>query len=162
MKKIRGVAMKPITSTIITSAGTYYGYYVFEGFAADAELFGKPTINSDTKDMSYLLGAVLRGDCQRWALETKLRVLVFLLMARLHSRPLTEIFLYGSCTLWERGATTKNTAETHNTSSQIKIGNNLSRDFHELKGSRQGHKRAAGNIKAYMNPCLEAASSSNL
>ena len=49
-----------------------------------------------------------------------------------------------------------------NTSSQIKIGNNLSRDFHELKGSRQGRKRAAGNIKAYMNPCLEAASSSNL
>ena len=71
MKKIRGVAMKPITITIITPAGTYYGYYVFEGFAADAELLGKPTINSDTKDMSYLLGAVLRGDCQRWALETK-------------------------------------------------------------------------------------------
>ena len=40
--------------------------------------------------------------------------------------------------------------------------NNLSRDFQEYKGSRQGHKHVAGNIKAYINPCLEAANSSNL
>ena len=24
-----------------------------------------------TKDISYLMGAVLRGECQRWALDTK-------------------------------------------------------------------------------------------
>ena len=63
----------------------------------------------------------------------------------------------------ERGdylAYSRNTYQ--NTSSQIKIGNNLSRDFHEFKGSRQGHKRAAGNFKAYINPCLEAANSYSL
>ena len=39
---------------------------------------------------------------------------------------------------------------------------NLSGDFQEYKGSRQGHKRVAGNFIAYINPYLEAANSSNL
>ena len=49
-----------------------------------------------------------------------------------------------------------------NTSSQIKSEGKLSREFHEFRGSRQGHKRAAGNFKAYINPCLLAANSTNL
>ena len=38
----------------------------------------------------------------------------------------------------------------------------LGRQFREYKGSRQGHKRAAGNFKSYINPCLTATNSSQL
>ena len=41
----------------------------------------------------------------------------------------------------------------------MKQDGKLSREFRELKGSRQGHKRASGHFKAYINPCLTAANS---
>ena len=49
-----------------------------------------------------------------------------------------------------------------NTVSQFKQDNMLGREFREYKGARQGHKRAAGHFKTYINPCLVAANSSNL
>ena len=38
----------------------------------------------------------------------------------------------------------------------------LSREIREWKGARQGHKRAFGNFKSYINPCLTTADSSDL
>ena len=117
-----------------------------------------------TKDMSYLLGAVLRGECQRWAIDQKSTCfgVSFDGQAAFPSvdRDIQVRELYSA---GERGDYLKYSRNTYkNTSSQIKIGNKLSREFHEYRGSRQGHKRAAGNFKAYINPCLEAANSSDL
>ena len=44
----------------------------------------------------------------------------------------------------------------------MKQDGKLSREFREYKGSRQGHKRATGHFKTYINPCLTAANSSQL
>ena len=49
-----------------------------------------------------------------------------------------------------------------NTICQMKQGQLLSRKIQEERGSRQGHKRAAGHFKTYINPCLESANSSGL
>ena len=49
-----------------------------------------------------------------------------------------------------------------NTLCKMKEGGQLSREIREYRGSRQGHKRAAGHFKSYINPCLEAANSSKL
>ena len=38
----------------------------------------------------------------------------------------------------------------------------ISREFREEKGTRQGHKRAAGNFKTYINPCLISSNESKL
>ena len=38
----------------------------------------------------------------------------------------------------------------------------LGRQFGEYKGSRQGHKRASGHFKFYINPCLTAVNSAEL
>ena len=117
-----------------------------------------------TKDMSYLMGAVERGECQRWALDNKITCfgVSFDGQAAFPSvdRDIQVRELY---TVGERGDYLEYSRNTYqNTASQIKIGTNLSREFNEFRGSRQGHKRAAGNFKAYINPCLDAANSSNL
>ena len=54
----------------------------------------------------------------------------------------------------------RNTYE--NTLSHIKQSGQLGREFREYKGSRQGHKRAAGHFKSYINPCPAAANESEL
>ena len=117
-----------------------------------------------TKNISYLLGAVLRGECQRWALDKKLTCfgVSFDGQAAFPSvdRDIQVRELYS---IGERGDYLEYSRNTYeNTSSQIKLQGNLSREFHEFKGSRQGHKRAAGHFKSYINPCLNAANSSNL
>ena len=42
------------------------------------------------------------------------------------------------------------------------MSNKLSREIREEKGSRQGHKRAGGPFKAYINPCLTTTNDSSL
>lgn len=49
-----------------------------------------------------------------------------------------------------------------NTACRMKQDGKLSREIREYKGSRQGHKRAAGHFKSYINPCLTAANSPEL
>ena len=49
-----------------------------------------------------------------------------------------------------------------NTVCKMKQGGKLSREIREYRGARQGHKRAAGHFKTYINPCLTAANSSGL
>ena len=38
----------------------------------------------------------------------------------------------------------------------------LGRGFKELSGTRQGHVKASGHFKAYINPCLDALDSTDL
>ena len=47
-----------------------------------------------------------------------------------------------------------------NTLCRMKQNGNLSRVIREERGTRQGHKRAAGHFKAYINPCLDTANTS--
>ena len=54
----------------------------------------------------------------------------------------------------------KNTYQ--NTECFIKLDGKLSRKVVEYKGNRQGHVRAAGHYKAYINPCLTSLRDSNL
>ena len=48
------------------------------------------------------------------------------------------------------------------TDSRIKMEGKLGRKFTTYKGSRQGHVKASGHFKVYVNPCLTALSESNL
>ena len=117
-----------------------------------------------TKGISYLLGAVLRVECQRWALDTKQTCfgVTFDGKAAFPSvdRDIQVRELY---TCGETGDLLQYSCNTYkNTVSHIKQGNKLSREFREFKGSRQGHKRAAGHFKSYINPCLTATNSSKL
>ena len=44
----------------------------------------------------------------------------------------------------------------------MKMEDKLSRKVVEYKGNRQGHVRASGHFKVYINPCLLSLQSSNL
>ena len=110
------------------------------------------------------MGAVLRGECQRWALDTKQTCfgVSFDGKAAFPSvdRDIQVRELY-SC--GESGDLLQYSCNTYkNTVCKMKQDGKLSREFNEYTGSRQGHKRAAGHFKTYINPCLTAANSSEL
>ena len=56
--------------------------------------------------------------------------------------------------------TLKNTYK--NTSCHMKLRDKVSRKVEEHKGNRQGHGRAIGHFKVYINPCILSLNSSNL
>ena len=63
----------------------------------------------------------------------------------------------------ERGDLLEYSRNTYrNTDCHIKVGNKLSRRIEEHKGNRQGHVRASGHFKVYINSCLLSLSSSKL
>ena len=49
-----------------------------------------------------------------------------------------------------------------NTQAQFKHDNKLSRVFEEYTGTRQGHVKASGHYKVYINPCLDTLNSTDL
>ena len=117
-----------------------------------------------TKNISYLMGAVLRGECQRWALDTKQTCfgVSFDGKAAFPSvdRDIQVRELY-SC--GESGDLLEYSRNTYqNTVCKMKQDGKLSREIKEYKGSRQGHIRAAGHFKTYINPCLTTANSPQL
>ena len=117
-----------------------------------------------TKYLSYLMAAVLRGECQRWALDTKQTCfgVSFDGKAAFPSvdREIQVRELY-SC--GETGDLLKYSRHTYeNTICRIKQDDKLSREIREYRGSRQGHKRASGHFKSYINPCLDAANNPGL
>ena len=117
-----------------------------------------------TKGISYLMASVERGECQRYALDTKQTCygVSFDGQAAFPSvdRDILIRELYAS---GESGDILQYSNNTYqNTVSHIKQQGKLSRQVTEHKGQRQGHKRAAGNFKSYINPCLTTASSSQL
>ena len=163
-KKSRAMASSYRRITVTPQIGSILDRYidpVAEGIFREVqskEQFGF------TKDMSYLMGAVERGECQRWAVDNKLTCygVSFDGQAAFPSvdRDIQVRELYS---VGERGDILQYSRNTYkNTSSQIKLEGKLSREFQEYKGSRQGHKRASGHFKSYINPCLDAANSSKM
>ena len=117
-----------------------------------------------THNISYLLAAVERGECQRFAIDKKKTCygVSFDGEAAFPSvdRDILVRELY-SC--GERGDILRYSNNTYkNTASHMKMQGKLGRQFTEYKGERQGHKRAAGNFKSYINPCLAATNDSEL
>ena len=109
-----------------------------------------------TKNISYLLGAVIRGECQRWAIDRKVTCFGVTFDGKAafpsvnRDIQVRELFSVG-----KTGDYLEYSKNTYtNTTAHMKLEGHLSREFREEKGNRQGHKRAAGNFKAYINPCL--------
>ena len=126
--------------------------------------FQSPDQYGFTKNITYLMGAVLRGECQRWALDKKLTCFGVSFDGKAafpsvdRSIQLRELYSCG-----ESGDLLQYSRYTYeNTACKIKHNGKLSREIKEFKGARQGHKRAAGNFKTYINPCLKAADNSQL
>ena len=103
-----------------------------------------------TKHISYLMAAVERGECQRYALDMKQTCfgVSFDGKAAFPSvdRDIQVRELY---TCGETGDILQYSNNTYqNTFSQVKQSGKLGRQFQEFRGSRQGHKRAAGHFKS--------------
>ena len=131
------------------------------------ELFRKvqsPEQMGFTKGVSYLMAAMVRGECQRWAIDTKKTCFGVSFDGRAafpsvdRDIQVRELYAVG-----ERGDLLHYSNNTYqNTECAIKLDGKVSRQVREVKGSRQGHVRASGHFKSYINPCLTTANSTNL
>ena len=117
-----------------------------------------------TENMSYLLGALERGECQRWAVDKKLTCYGVSLDGEAAFPSVDrEIQVRELYTVGEQGDYLQYSRNTyHNTDCYIKHRGKLSRKFSEWRGNRQGHVQADGHYKAYINPCLETINRSDL
>ena len=114
--------------------------------------------------MSHLMAAVQRGECQRWAIDRKKTCFGVSFDGRAAFPSVDrDIQLRELHSAGENGDLLMYSNNTYQgTEARVKMGSKLGRQFESFKGNRQGHVRAAGNFKAYINPCLLAANSSNL
>ena len=111
-----------------------------------------------TEGISYLMAAVERGECQRWALDNKMTCYGISLDGEAAFPSVErEILLSELNHIGEKGdflRYSKNVYE--NTDCHIKLEGKLSRKFSEFTGTRQGHVRADTHYKTYINPCLNS------
>ena len=131
------------------------------------EIFSKvqsPEQLGFTKNISYLLGAVVRGECQRWAIDRKTTCFGVTFDGKAAFPSVDrEIQVRELFSIGESGDYLEYSKNTYtNTTAHMKQDKLLSREFREEKGARQGHKRASGNFKTYINPCLTSTNQSNL
>jgi hypothetical protein len=117
-----------------------------------------------TQNISYLMAAVERGECQRWALDNKLTCFGVSLDGEAafpsvdRDIQIRELYSVG-----EQGDYLEYSRNTYtNTECKLKQDGKLSRTIKEYTGNRQGHVKAAGHFKTYINPCLEAVNSTDL
>ena len=118
-----------------------------------------------TRGFSPLLASVQRGERQRWAVDHKLTCFGVSLDGEAafpsvdRDIQIRELYSVGEC-----GDILRYSKNTYsNTHCTIKRNGKLSRIlFSEYTGNRQGHVKASGHFKAYINPCLEAISSAEL
>ena len=117
-----------------------------------------------TKDISYLMAAVQRGECQRWAQDQKMTCFGVSLDGEAAFPSVDrEIQVRELYSVGERGDYLEYSRNTYeNTECRIKMDGKLSRTIEEYTGNRQGHVKAAGHFKAYINPCLEAVNRADL
>ena len=162
---------KPVTQsnsyrriTVTPILGAIIDYYI----DPVAENTFRPVQSKDqlgfTSGVSYLLSSVQRGECQRWALDKKLTCFGVSLDGEAafpsveRDIQIRELYANG-----ERGDYLEYSRNTYkNTECHIKQNGKLSKRFAEHKGNRQGHVRASGHFKGYINPCLEALNRSSL
>ena len=162
---------KPVTKsnsyrriTVSPIIGAIFDYYV----DPIAESTFSPSQSPDqlgfTAGVSYLLAAVERGECQRWALDHKLTCYGISLDGEAAfpsvERDVQVRELYSTGERGDLLAYSKNTYQ--NTECYMKLKGKLSRKITEKKGNRQGHVRASGHFKVYINPCLESLNKSKL
>ena len=117
-----------------------------------------------TEGISYLMAAVQRGECQRWAVDTKTTCYGVSLDGEAAFPSIDrEIQVRELYTVGERDDFLCYSRNTYcNTTAQFKLDGKLSRSFEEHTGNRQGHVKAAGHFKAYINPCLDALNNAEL
>ena len=153
----RRVTVTPIIGAIID-------YYL----DPKAEAIFRPSQSPDqlgfTAGVSYLLAAIQRGECQRWAVDQKMTCFGVSLDGQAAFPSVErEIQLRELYSVGERGDILQYSKCTYrNTECHIKLNGKLSRKVVENKGNRQGHVRASGHFKVYINPCLLSLNSSNL
>ena len=149
-----------ITSII----GAIIDYYIDPVAESTFRKVESPDQLGFTDGIFYLLAAVQRGKCQRWAIDTKQTCFYVSLDGeaafpsverQIQIRELYAVGEHGD--YWKYS---KNTYE--NNTCHIKLDGNLSRKINEDKGNRQGHVRASGHFKAYINSCLLSLGNSNL
>ena len=125
----------------------------------------RPKQNRDqlsfTKNISYLMSSVQRGECQRWAIDRKMTCLgVSLDGESAFSSVDWDILLRELYSVGERADFHQYSRNTYlNTDCKIKSDDKLSRSITEHSGTRQGHVKASGHYKSYINPCLDALNS---
>ena len=110
------------------------------------------------------MGAIERGECQRWAIDNKSTCYGVSFDGKAAFPSVDrEILVRELFAIGEAGDYLEYSKNTYfNTTAHMKQSGCISREFREEKGTRQGHKRAAGNFKAYINPCLTSSNASNL
>ena len=152
----RRITVSPIIGAIIDNYIDPYAEAIFRPSQSPDQL-------GFTSGVSYLLAAI-QGECQRWAVDQK-RTCFGVSLDGEAAFPSVErnIQIRELYSVGERGdLLTYSWATYQNTECHIKLGNKLSRKIVEEKGNRQGHKRASGNFKAYINSCLTSLAQSNL
>ena len=153
----RRITVSPIIGAIID-------YYVDPIAEATFRLQQSPDQLGFTMGVSYLLAAIQRGECQRWAIDQKMTCFGVSLDGESAfpsvERSIQIRQLYSGGEREGILAYSKNTYE--NTECHLKLHGKLSRKIQEYKGNRQGHVRASGHFKAYINPCLLSLGNSNL
>ena len=150
--------------TVTPLIGAIVDYYL----DPKAEAVFRPSQSPDqlgfTAGISYLLASVQRGECQRWALDQKETCFGVSLDGEAafpsveRNIQIRELYAIG-----ERGDLLSYSRNTYqNTDCHLKLKDKLSRRITEYKGNRQGHVRASGHFKVYINSCLLSLNSSNL
>ena len=150
--------------TVTPQIGAILDRYI-EPFAESIfRLVQSPDQLGFTAGMSYLMASVVRGECQRWARDNGLTCFGVSLDGEAAFPSVErEIQIRELYSAGERGEILKYSRNTYkNTECHIKLNGKISRRFKEHKGNRQGHVRASGHYKAYVNPCLTALNDSNL
>ena len=151
------ITVTPILGAIIDYCINPVGEQIFRPHQSKDQL-------GFTSGVSYLLAAIKRGECQRWALEKKLTCfdvsldgeVAFPSMER--DIKICELYANG-----DRGDYLEYSRNSYkNTQCHMKQLGRLSRRFAEYKGNRQGHVRASGHFKAFINPCLDTLYSCGL
>ena len=153
----RRITVTPVIGAILD----YYVDPVTEGLFRKVQ---SPDQLGFTSKLNYLMAAIQRGECQRYALDKKITCFGISLDGEAafpnvdRDIQIRELYSVG-----ERGAYLEYSRNTYtNTECHLKQGGKLSRRNEEHKGNRQGHVKASGHYKAYLNPCLTALNESEL
>ena len=162
---------KPVTQansyrriTVTPILGAIIDYYIDPVAESVFRQVQSPDQLGFTAGISYLLASVQRGECQRWAVDTKQTCFGVSLDGEAAFPSVErEIQVRALYTAGERGDYLSYSKNTHkNTECHLKLNGKLSRKIVEYKGNRQGHVRASGDFKAYVNPCLDSLNRSSL
>ena len=156
-KSYRRITVTPLIGSILDK-------YVDPIAEAIFQIVQSPDQLGFTAKLNYLMASVQRGECQRWAIDNKHTCFGVSLDGEAAFPSVErEIQVRELYSVGERGDILEYSRNTYeNTECYIKHEGLLGRKISEYKGNRQGHSRASGHYKAYINPCLLALNESKL